>query len=785
MTADASTFDPIFQDAAARNQLDPALLKAHALVESGFNPGAVNPDSGATGLMQMMPDTAKSLGIDPSDPRQSIYGAASLIRQNLNRYMGDVEKAVSAYHGGTDPSNWGPKTQAYVGKVADAFGAIKQNGGFVPAPATDAGTASDPIEAALSGKSAASQSADPIEAALSAPQSPSSQNASSGKAPGAGTPLADLNTTQIAEPTLGTPGRDFLNAAAQHLAKVPVGVAQLAANAFLPQSSADAVNQAVAGEEKAYQDQTPDSASSYAGATLGEIAPFALTGLGRGLKAIGDTVGALPEMIANKIPGIGNVIAPTAGKMTSAIAQGAIVGGSRPADTLAPGGSFWDQKAQDAGQGVVLGGAVQGAGSLLGAAGSIVKPLVSPGSVVSDWAQRVAGADAPQIAQILRTAPEYVSGSVPTTAQVWNNPDLALAEKTLVSNPATKGTWMARDAQNNAARWDALNGVAQDDAALKSAQDARQTAALGALDPSQQATNIEDFLRSQPAADAAPVLAKISMTMDSSLGQNPVIKGALSDIKSGIMQAADKDGYVRPDVLDGIRQNAGRTLAKYAPNGSASSQEVVALAPVKSAIENAITDVVPGFKDYLGAYADGSAPVNDMRLAQGVVDTLGSRALNVGGLPQITQAGLKSALRPSLQDRYGFSPQAQSVVDGLLQDLQRSTGGANSVRAAGSDTMTNALLPGWLGQALYGKNLAGGALNLPYLKPVGDFASKRVQSALADALLNPQTMANAIAPTTQPASARWIGPLAQALAARAPQLAGSFPLAQQLGASRP
>lgn len=114
-------YDSIFDEAGRTYNVDPGLLQAMAQVESGYNPDAVNPSSGASGIMQFMPQTARALGVaDPFDPKQAIHGAAKLMRENLDRY-GNPEDAVLAYHGGTNKANWGPKTHRYLERVANFF----------------------------------------------------------------------------------------------------------------------------------------------------------------------------------------------------------------------------------------------------------------------------------------------------------------------------------------------------------------------------------------------------------------------------------------------------------------------------------------------------------------------------------------------------------------------------------------------------------------------------------------------------------------------------------------
>lgn len=118
-------FNALIQSAGQTYNVDPALIHAVIQTESSGNPNAVGPPTQygqAQGLGQFIPATAKALGVsNPMDPQQAIPGVAKLLSENLDRY-GDVEKAIAAYHGGTDPANWGPKTQAYVHKVAANYG---------------------------------------------------------------------------------------------------------------------------------------------------------------------------------------------------------------------------------------------------------------------------------------------------------------------------------------------------------------------------------------------------------------------------------------------------------------------------------------------------------------------------------------------------------------------------------------------------------------------------------------------------------------------------------------
>ena len=91
----------IIQETSERHQVDPALVKAIIMAESGFNPNAVS-NKGAKGLMQLMPKTAKALGVeDCFNPEHNIQGGVEYFKKLLNQFDGDVALALAAYNAGS------------------------------------------------------------------------------------------------------------------------------------------------------------------------------------------------------------------------------------------------------------------------------------------------------------------------------------------------------------------------------------------------------------------------------------------------------------------------------------------------------------------------------------------------------------------------------------------------------------------------------------------------------------------------------------------------------------
>ncbi len=132
-SSNPGTWDKFVENAAVASGVDARLIHAVIQAESAYNPNAVS-HAGAEGLMQLMPYTAKRIGVtDSFDPEQNIYGGAAVLKEMLTRYDGDITKSLAAYNAGPDAvdrANGIPnykETQEYVPRVLNYYYNLRHN----------------------------------------------------------------------------------------------------------------------------------------------------------------------------------------------------------------------------------------------------------------------------------------------------------------------------------------------------------------------------------------------------------------------------------------------------------------------------------------------------------------------------------------------------------------------------------------------------------------------------------------------------------------------------------
>lgn len=729
----ASQYDPLFQQAGQQHNVDPDLLRAMAQQESQFNPKAVSP-KGAVGVLQLMPDTAKDMGVvDRTDPAQNIFGAAKYMSQLIGKY-GDVDKAVQAYNFG--PSNFDKyqagkikelpnETAQYLSKVSANFNQIKGNAGFIPAQAPQESSAQggdDPIVAALSGKPAQApmkasvQSDDPIAAALSgkatAPQAaPAAQNATPAPQQSIAGELGrqfGIGTRAVATGVASIPNMvgDALNTAINYGIK---GV-----NAAHDSMVAPTMGELVTGRKPWIPYLGLPSEETQKLLTKAGLPQPQTAGERIKSSVISSMAGVAPSVA------LGNVLAKAPSAAVQAVGNGmAAMPGMQVAGAAGAGAGQSIAKENGVGPAgqiaAALGGALAGsaAPSLARAAGRAVAnvprnivnaaaPVVAPQRYVGQQLAETLGPDARTIAENIRNAPEYVPGSMPTAAQAGQHPVLVATEKSAANaSPEFKMALAMREAENNAARWKALNAVAQDQGALDAATAARAESATPLYNAAhEQTANVGPaFMRYAqiPEMQEAMKRANELASLNAATGRGVAPVWPTPDSKAINGAALDYTSRALGDMIGAAKRAGENTRAG-------------ALTALKSKIDNWTQTYIPGVKEADAAYAASSIPVNTMEAGQQIANQLGTRALDTLGMPQLQLNAYRSALVKALKDQpHGIDAEALNALQGVGQDLQRGTI-SNALRTPGSDTAYNVAANGWLARQLYGQDFGGASM---------------------------------------------------------------------------
>lgn len=770
-------WESLIAQAGQKYNVDPQLISALVMTESSGNPKAYNASTGATGLAQQIPATAKSLGIDPTDPAQSIEGAAKLLDENLRRY-GNAEQAILAYHGGTDQSNWGPKTQDYLRKVSANYGgqpmaantppadqalneAFSARFGFVPGQKQSAAQAAPDYEAFQSrfgfvpGESAPAGPAQAVAQAQPA-QTPPAQSGgfSVSDIPGmAWQGLQDLGAQGIANVNAAGRGiSDVLDAPSEWLAAgaEKSGLAGLLGRAGVNMPTA-AEQTAINAASRADYDARSgggfqEGASRIAGNLAGVIAPTigGEAALIQGGRALSGALGN-PQSLAKAwefLTGQGGIASRIGYNAMQGAAGGALLSGGQP-DT---------STAEAAGLGALLGGAVPIAGAAIksgvGTARGLIDPFTSGGQtrVAQNILERTAG-KGPTAADLTT----YVPGSTPTLAQATGNPMLAALERQSINkNPVEFG---AVKEQNDLARMAYLDSIRGDKATLADAIAVREAQAVPLLDQA---------MAGAKQVDPAPVVKVIDDILASPQGQRNSVKDALSAVRSKVGEGAK--AQTDPGQLYGIRKSINDQLETVAGRDNTSAvQASKELIQVRNELDKVIESGAPGFKDYLTQYAELSKPVSAQKYLQGINFTdAQSQSILLGNVKKAINQIEKQRGKPGANDAKAITDDQLAALDNLHKDLQRAANSYTKGRSAGSNTAQNlamdnlmaSMVPG-VGQRIpLGPEGIGGALGWALAGPAGGAMGAGAGNLLRQgfAAQNPAIEARLIDLLTDPAT---------------------------------
>jgi hypothetical protein len=357
-----ANYDDVFEAAGKQYNVDPKLLKAMMVQESSGNPNAVSP-KGAAGLMQLMPATAKEMGVtNPNDPTQNIMGGARYMSQMLDKY-GDVNKALAAYNAGPGAVDKAggipnfPETQGYVKRISANYQGKPMAQSTLPGlpPTADSASAgADPFSKLMGGSttaaapSAPAEDGDPFSKLMAT--KPTAQPAQAAQPPSGDAPQGQWHAPGAVTMGIG----DVIKGGVQSMVHGGAWLANKIApdsqfardiNAAVPQ-----VDQAITSQDAQYAQQR--AAQGGTGVDLG--------------RAAGNVIGSLP-MAAMPSGAGGGLLAKAGAGALSGLASAAAT------PVVNAGDNYAQQKAMQLGTGAAVGAV---ANPLVSAIGGAISPKI-------------------------------------------------------------------------------------------------------------------------------------------------------------------------------------------------------------------------------------------------------------------------------------------------------------------------------------------------------------------------------------------------------------------------
>lgn len=685
--------DQAFREASQKHNIDENWLRAIAQTESEGRLDARSP-AGAIGLMQIMPDTAKSLGVDPRDPVQSIHGAARLLDENLKRYGNPID-AMRAYNGGTDTSKWGnDETRAYPGKVMANMATIQKKQNSTQKP--------DALDDSVYGWDAA-----PAKDAV-----PVLDDSIYGWAPEKAAQPSAPEPEQSALGKAGTLVNDTVNAAGREIDKTfGAGVPRLLG--YLSSvghhydnpvsrkltDMADAVEAAEDADQASRKDDYGSGVSDAAGTMLGaglsagvggrlirpaagmldgtragRVAANLLTGEGPvamrwGNNALAAGVqtaladgdwkdqAALTLGLSALGHGAGKVVAAGSGKVKNALtgaldyldpegakAKGPEVQAMKMSDgTVEPVATAAEQKAEQKAQ--------QKAVSRIGA---FSDPKKAADAIINAFTGKGG----------TRLYEAQVPGVFHTTATRLRDPKMAALEDNM--RDLYPDAFRTLDLSNNDAYTRYLRDTIGTPEHISKLEGERSAF--------EQAQREAAFENEQPVATQA-----LHDTLDKHIADNrgnAAVKQALIRAKDALVDASEEDGTALPSNLWNVRKAIGYGLQQAAASESSHMRAAASrLTPFMDDLAHHIDEGAPGFHDYLEGYSDRSGAIDSLRflqsrgLTQAANDAATGENVNFTALKRLINQIDKNEVAVSTKGTDVVSPDQEARLRKVYRDM--------------------------------------------------------------------------------------------------------------------
>lgn len=307
-------------------------------------------------------------------------------------------------------------------------------------------------------------------------------------------------------------------------------------------------------------------------------------------------------------------------------------------------------------------------------------------------------------------------------------------------------------------------------------QDSQMAADMGTTpEQLQRSADITDFRQSGDVLPPEPQLSAsargtmvdpssvVKTLKNLSLDGNVVVSTAAKKQLAIIRANTDGEGNISLKALDDVRQNVSKTLFEVS-KGTPDKQTAARYAPVASQIVRTATKQVPGYRDYLRAYADKSGPVNTISAGRDFLNAIKSGSRDSSGNPLLTLNQSKVFDKALDRKRYGIDPEARDKLRKVYESQQQDTITTNNLGIANSQTefnksnRLNGLLfgsvegnsPGLLARAVgvgAGGTLGGGAgaiAGLTGVEAMSSFVNKRIMDKYAQGMLSPTEAAAAL-----------------------------------------
>lgn len=748
---------------AARLGLDPQIAMNMIAAESSWNPAAIGPvipgrSERAVGLTQLLPSTAKDLGVNPHDAKQNITGGFRYLRQNLDRFGGDYEKALASH-------NWGPNyvdklgmdkappsTRDYIRKIMpnataqaaspldDLVQQFSQTG-----PAKQTGATSGGTLDALVNQFSQTSSNQPATDAAPVPAQPAAAPTS---APDSQPPLRiDVNGVANDPSVLYSLGqgvtrgvRDVIDRPAQWLA-----------SQFSPEAGARVAALNQQGESEYAGSKIPYlSEGMRLGGQMAATAPLvAATGAGVGMAGL---------------QGLGKAISSfgmSGGNIGTRAAGGGVAGGLSSA-AISP-----DDIAANAGVGAGVGAAIPMVGRAASLAGGSVANFVRP--FTESGRERIAGAllrnsaeDPVAAIARLQSAQPVIPGSAPTSAMASGDFGLSATLNAIQDKLPDVGA-AARRATDN--RQQARTAFGQtlggDETTLKLATAARDAA----TDPIRVAA-----LKNAAGIPAVTLTGPIDKLMAAPQMQGETVQAALAKVRGNIDRISN-NGVVNPTALYEIRKDINLLMeGKLAGDDANLKFARQPLMAIKSLIDNRINQASPtpgAWKNYLSTFASQSKDIGQMETVQDVLRRAGTGTVDTAGNPVITPAQLNRILKNEGSDlAKQLTAQQMDGLRKLAADLSAEQLAASASRSSTMNSVTNKLtetnkaIDAGLGF------VPGGGMVQGILNGAQSGNKGKVMGLLGDSVLNPNLAAYLMQQGAPAAPAGAVPQLSRALAAQ-------------------